>query len=241
MIKNRCVLVTGGARGIGRQLCLSFAEAGYKVIVNYNKSQAEAEQLVKELTDRKCACQMIKADVSDPEQVLNMAKSVAYGFVDTVINNAGVAHFNLMQYDTVDDYERVIGVDLKGAWLVTKAFLPQMLSNNFGRIINISSFWAQRGSATETLYSTAKAGLHGLTKALARETGANITVNALCLGLIQTEMNDCVPPSALIDIVDRTPAGRIGTPLDVAHSALFLADEKSSFITGAILNVDGGY
>lgn len=238
---NRCVLVTGGSRGIGRDIALRFGKAGYKVIVNYNKSKSEADSLIEQLLKNEVACQAIQADVSNPYDVERMKREVAYGFVDTVVNNAGIAHFNLLQNDTPEDFDRVIGVDLKGAWLVTRAFLPDMLKNNFGRIINISSFWAERGSCTETLYSAAKAGLVGLTKALSRETGENITVNAISAGLICTEMNNDVPPDALIKIVDATPAGRIGRPRDVSHAALFLADEKSDFITGAVLSVDGGY
>lgn len=238
---KRTVLITGGARGIGRQMAVDFGNAGYNVIINYNKSEKAAMELVNELNAREIACQAIQADVSDAAQVERMAGSVAFGSVDTLINNAGIAHIGLMQRDSEDDFDRVIGVDLKGVWLVSKAFLPTMISRGFGRIINISSFWAERGSSTETIYSAAKAGVNGLTKALSREVGAYVTVNAIVAGLIATEMNDPVHPDALIRIVDNTPVGRIGTPEDVSHAALFLADEKSSFINGALLHVDGGY
>lgn len=238
---KRTVLITGGARGIGRQMAVDFGNAGYNVVINYNRSEAEAMRLVNELNAREIACQAIRADVSDAEQVKRMADEVAFGHVDTLINNAGIAHIGMMQYDTEADFDRVIGVDLKGVWLVTRAFLPKMIQNGFGRVINISSFWAERGSSTETAYSAAKAGVNGLTKALSREIGAYVTVNAIVAGLIATEMNDPVPPDALIRIVDNTPVGRIGRPEDVSHAALFLADEKSSFINGALLHVDGGY
>lgn len=238
---KRTVLITGGARGIGRQMAIDFGNAGYNVIINYNKSQNEAIDLVNELNAKEIACQAIQADVSDGEQVRRMAEQVAFGSVDTLINNAGIAHLGLLQTDTEEDFDRVIGVDLKGVWQVTKAFLPSMVSRGFGRIINISSFWSERGSSTETIYSAAKAGVNGLTKALSREVGAYVTVNAIVAGLIATEMNDPVPPDALIRIVDDTPVGRIGSPEDVSHAALFLADEKSSFINGALLHVDGGY
>ena len=238
---KRTVLITGGARGIGRQLAVDFGNAGYNVIINYNRSQKAAMELVNELSAREIACQAIQADVSDAEQVKRMADSVAFGRVDTLINNAGVAHFGLMQTDTESDFDRVIAVDLKGVWLVTRAFLPSMISNGFGRIINISSFWAERGSSTETAYSAAKAGVNGLTKALSREIGEYVTVNAIVAGLIATDMNDPVPPDALVRIVDNTPVRRIGRPDDISHAALFLADEKSSFINGALLHVDGGY
>ncbi len=238
---KRTVLITGGARGIGRQMAVDFGNAGYNVIINYNKSEKAAMELVNELNAREIACQAIQADVSDAEAVKRMADAVAFGSVDTLINNAGIAHIGLMQRDSEADFDRVIGVDLKGVWLVTKAFLPTMISRGFGRIINISSFWAERGSSTETAYSAAKAGVNGLTKALSREVGAYVTVNAIVAGLIATEMNDPVHPDALIRIVDNTPVGRIGTPEDVSHAALFLAEEKSSFINGALLHVDGGY
>lgn len=238
---KRTVLITGGARGIGRQLAVDFGNAGYNVIINYNKSQKAAMELVNELNAREIACQAIQADVSDAEQVKRMADSIAFGHVDTLINNAGIAHFGLLQTDAESDFDRVIAVDLKGVWLVTRVFLPTMLGNGFGRIINISSFWAERGSSTETAYSAAKAGVNGLTKALSREVGEYVTVNAIVAGLIATDMNDPVPPDALIRIVDNTPVRRIGRPDDISHAALFLADEKSSFINGALLHVDGGY
>ena len=238
---KRTVLITGGARGIGRQIALDFGNAGYNVIINYNKSEKEAMSLVNELNAREIACQAIQADVSDGAQIKRMREQVAFGQVDTLVNNAGIAHIGLLQSDTEDDFDRVIAVDLKGVWLCTREFLPSMVQNGFGRIINISSFWSERGSSTETAYSAAKAGVNGLTKALSREVGEYVTVNAILAGLIATEMNDPVPPDALFRIVDNTPVRRIGTPQDVSHAALFLADEKSSFINGALLHVDGGY
>lgn len=240
-MNKRTVLITGGARGIGRQIALDFGAAGYNVIINYNKSEKEALELVNELNGREIACQAIQADVSNAEQVERMARSVAFGHVDTLVNNAGIAHMGLLQFDSEADFDRVINVDLKGVWLITRAFLPDMIANGFGRIINISSFWAERGSSTETAYSAAKAGVNGLTKALSREVGEYVTVNAIVAGLIATEMNDPVPPDALIRIVDNTPVRRIGRPEDISHAALFLADERSSFINGALLHVDGGY
>lgn len=237
---KRTVLITGGARGIGRQMAIDFGNAGYNVIINYNRAESAAIQLVNELTKREIACQAIRADVSDASQVKRMANEVAYS-VDVLINNAGIAHFGLFQSDTEKDFDNVIGVDLKGVWLVTREFLPKMIERGFGRIINIGSFWSERGSATETIYTAAKAGVNGLTKALSREVGEYVTVNAILPGLIATEMNDPVPPDALFRIVDNTPVGRIGRAEDVSHAALFLADEKSSFINGALLHVDGGY
>lgn len=238
---KRTVLITGGARGIGRQMAIDFGNAGYNVIINYNKSEQAAMSLVNELNAREIACQAICADVSDADQVKRMREQVAFGHVDTLINNAGIAHIGLLQSDSEEDFDRVIAVDLKGVWLCTREFLPSMVQNGFGRIINISSFWSERGSSTETAYSAAKAGVNGLTKALSREVGEYVTVNAILAGLIATEMNDPVPPDALFRIVDNTPVRRIGTPEDVSHAALFLADERSSFINGALLHVDGGY
>lgn len=241
MQRKRTALITGGARGIGRQIALDLGAAGYNVVVNYNKSEKQAMELVNELSAREIACQAIRADVSDAAQVKRMAEQVMFGTVDTLVNNAGIAHMGLLQYDSEADFDRVIGVDLKGVWLTTRQFLPGMIANGFGRVINISSFWAERGSSTETAYSAAKAGVNGLTKALSREVGEYVTVNAVVAGLIATEMNDPVPPEALIRIVDNTPVRRIGRPEDVSNAVLFLADEKSSFVNGALLHVDGGY
>ncbi|MCH5351518.1 MAG: SDR family oxidoreductase [Clostridiales bacterium] len=241
MDRKRTVLITGGARGIGRQMAIDFGNAGYNVIINYNKSEKQALELVGELNAKEIACQAVKADVSNAKEVAAMADKIAFGPVDTLINNAGIAHINMLQFDTESDFDRVMGVDLKGVWLTTKAFLPGMISLGFGRIINISSFWAERGSSTETIYSAAKAGVNGLTKALSREVGEYVTVNAIVAGLIATDMNESIPTDALIKIVDNTPVRRIGRPEDISHAALFLADEKSSFINGALLHVDGGY
>ncbi len=241
MQRKRTALITGGARGIGRQIALDLGAAGYNVVVNYNKSEKQAMELVNELSAREIACQAIRADVSDAAQVKRMAEQVMFGTVDTLVNNAGIAHMGLLQYDSEEDFDRVIGVDLKGVWLTTRQFLPGMIANGFGRVINISSFWAERGSSTETAYSAAKAGVNGLTKALSREVGEYVTVNAVIAGLIATEMNDPLPPEALIRIVDNTPVRRIGRPEDVSNAVLFLADEKSSFVNGALLHVDGGY
>ncbi len=241
MQRKRTALITGGARGIGRQIALDLGAAGYNVVVNYNKSEKQAMELINELSAREIACQAIRADVSDAAQVKRMAEQVMFGTVDTLVNNAGIAHMGLLQYDSEEDFDSVIGVDLKGVWLTTRQFLPGMIANGFGRVINISSFWAERGSSTETAYSAAKAGVNGLTKALSREVGEYVTVNAVIAGLIATEMNDPVPPEALIRIVDNTPVRRIGRPEDVSNAVLFLADEKSSFVNGALLHVDGGY
>lgn len=238
---KRTVLITGGARGIGRQMAIDFGAAGYNVIINYNKSEKAALELVNELNAKEIACQAIQADVSCAADVERMSKSIAFGQVDTLINNAGIAHIGMIRDDMEQDFDRVVGVDLKGVWLTSRAFLPAMINNGFGRIINIGSFWSERGSSTEVIYSAAKAGVNGLTKALSREVGYYVTVNAIIAGLIATDMNDNVPPDALIKIVDNTPVQRIGRPEDISHAALFLADEKSSFINGALLHVDGGY
>lgn len=238
---KRTVLITGGSRGIGRQMAVDFGNAGYNVIINYNKSKQAALDLVNELNAKEIACQAIQADVSKADEVKRMVDEVAFGHIDTLINNAGIAHIGLMQNDSEEDFNRVMDVNLKSVWLCSRAFLPGMISGGFGRIINISSFWSERGSSTETVYSAAKAGVNGLTKALSREVGEYVTVNAIVAGLIATEMNDPVPPDALFRIVDNTPVRRIGRPEDVSHAALFLADEKSSFINGALLHVDGGY
>lgn len=241
MDRKRTVLVTGGTRGIGRAIAETFSDNGYNVVIVYKESQEIAKKLVSEMNAKERAFQAIQADVSNPADVERIKKEAAFGFFDTVINNAGVAHINLMRDDTLEDYERVMGTDFKGAWLVTKAFLPDMYANNFGRIINISSFWAQHGSCGETLYCAAKAALNGLTRALSRETGDNITVNSISAGLICTDMNDIASPESLVKIVDESAARRIGRPDDIARVALFLADEKSDFITGAVIPVDGGY
>ncbi len=235
----KTVLITGGSRGIGREMVRAFTSAGYKVAFTYKSSRSEAEELAKE-TGAFAVC----ADSSSESDVISAIAAVRkeIGSIDCLINNAAISSFSLFTDITLDDWNNMIAVNLTGAFLYSKAVIPDMVNKKQGRIINISSMWGLTGSSCEVHYSTTKAALIGMTKALAKELGpSGITVNAIAPGLIDTEMNKALSDSDRAALIDETPLMRIGTPSDVARAALFLAGDDASFITGEVLNVSGGF
>lgn len=233
------VLITGGSRGIGRAMVELFASNGYSVAFTYKSSENEAKSLA-EAT----GAIAIKADSASESDVLYAVNKAIceLGSIDCLINNAGVSSFSLFTDITLDMWNEHLAVNLTGAFLYSKAVIPGMVARKEGRIINITSMWGITGSSCEVHYSTAKAGLIGMTKALAKELGpSGITVNAIAPGLIDTDMNRCLSDDDIRAIEDETPLMRIGTSSEVAKAALFLAGEGASFITGEVMNVSGGY
>lgn len=233
----KTVLITGGSRGIGKAAVELFLKNGYKVLFIYHSAQKEAQTL-----SAKGAI-AYRADLSSAEECQRIAEQILkeQGGVDVLINNAGIAHFALFTDLKNEEWDRVRAVNLDAPIYLTRAFLPYMIGNKWGRIVNVSSMWGQVGSSCEVAYSTAKAGLLGFTKALAKEEGpSGITVNCICPGLIDTDMNGGLDEQTLKEIVDETPLSRMGTPLDVASLCLFLASEEASFITGQVIGVNGG-
>lgn len=233
------VLITGGSRGIGRAMVELFASNGYSVAFTYKSSKNEAKSLA-EAT----GAIAIKADSASESDVLYAVNTAIceLGSIDCLINNAGVSSFSLFTDITLDMWNEHLAVNLTGAFLYSKAVIPGMVARKEGRIINITSMWGITGSSCEVHYSTAKAGLIGMTKALAKELGpSGITVNAIAPGLINTDMNRCLSDDDIRAIEDETPLMRIGTSSEVAKAALFLAGEGASFITGEVMNVSGGY
>lgn len=236
----RTVLITGASRGIGAQTARIFSEKGYRVIANYNRSETAAKELLSE----GAAADIIRADVSDPDQVRIMFSEIEekFGGVDILVNNAGIAQTKLFTDITDEDWERMLSVNLSSAFYCCRSALPYMIRQHFGRIINISSMWGQVGGSCEVHYSAAKAGIIGLTKALAMEEGlSGITVNCVAPGVIRTDMTAGLSAEDIRCLADETPTGTIGTPEDIARTVLFLADDKSSFITGQVLGVNGGF
>ena len=235
----KTVFITGGSRGIGAELVRTFSKNGYNVAFTYRASREAAEQLAVET-----GALAIKADSrieSEAIDALNKAIS-EFGGVDCLINNAAVSSFSLFTDITLDDWNDMMSVNLTGAFIYSKAVIPDMLKRKQGRIINITSMWGLVGSSCEVHYSAAKAGLIGLTKALAKELGpSGITVNAIAPGVIDTEMNKALTDGDREALINDTPVMRIGTTRDVAEAALFLAKDEASFITGEVLNVSGGY
>lgn len=235
----KTVLITGGSRGIGRAMVELFCKNGYAVAFTYKSSESEAKSLAEAVH-----ALAIRADSAIESDVISAVEQAEreLGHIDCLINNAGIASFALFTDVTLEDWNKIMAVNLTGAFLYSRSVIPGMIRRGFGRIINISSMWGLVGSSCEVAYSTSKAALIGMTRALAKELGpSGITVNAIAPGLIDTDMNrrtlSCEDISA---IIEDTPLERIGLPLDVASAALFLAGDDASFITGDVMNVSGG-
>ena len=241
----RYVLITGASGGIGAAIAEGFARAGYGLVLHYHKGEDRARALAARLTESYSVPALpLCADLSDTNAVQDMFECAAeeFGFIDTVVNNAGIAEQKLFTDLTDEAWDRMIDVNLSGVFRTCRAALPEMIRQKQGTIINISSMWGQVGASCEVAYSAAKAGVIGLTKALAKEVApSGITVNCIAPGAIRTPMLDCFTEEDLAALAEETPVGRIGTPEDVAASAVFLASEGARFITGQVLGVNGGF
>ncbi|MBR5144469.1 MAG: 3-oxoacyl-ACP reductase FabG [Clostridia bacterium] len=235
----KTVLITGGSRGIGRAMVELFAKEGYSVAFTYKNSENEA----KSLAEATGAIAIHADSASQADVIYAVDKTLErFGNIDCLINNAGVSSFSLFTDLTLEDWNEHLAVNLTGAFLYSKAVIPHMVAKKQGRIINITSMWGITGSSCEVHYSTAKAGLIGMTKALAKELGpSGITVNAIAPGLIDTDMNSSLTEDDIKAIEDETPLMRIGRADEVAFTALFLAGDGAAFITGEVVNISGGY
>lgn len=246
-MEKKTVLITGAARGIGRATAALFAENGYNVAVNYNKSHTKAKALLNELIAAgidKENLYLIRADVSQLNDISNMvAKTVRrFGKIDVLINNAGASWIGLLTDMTEAEWDNVFAVNVRAMFSVCRLVLPEMISRKSGKIINISSMWGQVGASCEVAYSASKGAVDAFTKALAQEVGpSGITVNAISPGVIDTDINRHLSEDELKKLQYDTPLERIGSPYDVAETALFLASSKANFITGQIIPVNGGF
>jgi 3-oxoacyl-[acyl-carrier protein] reductase len=242
-LTNRVALVTGASRGIGRAVALKLAECGAKIVINYKQSAAQAEKVAEQIRSQGGQCLTAQGDVAvaaDVERVFQAAQQ-SFGRVDILVNNASINRDTLILRMSEQDWDEVLSTDLRGAFLCTKAALRSMMRERWGRVINISSLAGLLGNAGQANYSAAKAGLIGLTKAVAREMGSRgITVNALAPGFIETDMTRDLPQSLKDEALRRIVLGRAGKPEDVAGAVVFLASDEASYITGQVLAVDGG-
>ena len=230
-------LVTGGSRGIGRACVEELCRLGWQVTFCYLNHEEEALALAAATGARAIRC-----DIADWDAAVALVDGAAAGGLDLLVNNAGVSLVGLAQDVTREEWERLIGVNLTGAFACARAALPHMIRKRGGRIVNITSVWGVRGASCEVAYSASKAALIGMTRALAQEVGsAGITVNAIAPGAIDTEMNAHLNDEEKTDLIERTPLGRLGTPRDVARAVAFLASQEAGFITGQVLGVDGGF
>jgi 3-oxoacyl-[acyl-carrier protein] reductase len=242
-LNGRVSLVTGASRGLGRAIAISLATAGSKVIINYYQNDEAASTVVKEIEAIGVEVEAIKADVRDNVAVKSLLKRIIerWGKINILVNNAGIVKNELLLRLSEGEWDEVIDTSLKGAFLCSKYALRSMIEQEWGRIINISSVAALRGSYGQTNYSSAKGGLISFTRSLAREVGSRgITVNAITPGLMQTDMMQTVPESYCQDVMSRLAIPRVGTPQDVAELVTFLASNKASYITAQVIGVDGG-
>ena len=237
------VLITGASRGIGAQCALSFAKAGYDVALNYCRSEEKALALVKEIEALGVKVFAAQADVADSAQVKEMFDAVRreLGTVDVLVNNAGIAHVGLLTDMTDGEWRRLIDTDLSGTFYCCREALSDMIRAHSGAIVNIASMWGEVGASCEAAYSAAKAGVIGLTKALAKEVGpSGVRVNAVSPGVVMTDMMADFSEDDVAALKDETPLTSLGSPEDIADAVLFLASEKARFITGQVLSVNGG-
>lgn len=238
------VLITGASRGIGAASARLFAREGWNVAINYSTNQGAAQVLVGELSKLGGGAVPVQADVSNPAQAERLVREAegALGPLDALVCNAGVAlPQQLLTDTTVEQWRRVMSVDLDGVFYTLRAAIPGMVHRKRGAIVTVSSMWGVTGGSCEVPYSAAKAGVIGLTKALAKELGpSGIRVNCVAPGVIGTEMNSHLSPEDLAALGEETPLCRIGTPEEAAQAIYFLASGRASFITGQVLRADGG-
>jgi len=236
-------LVTGASRGIGAVIASRLAKAGAKVGVNYRTSREAAEGVVYEITKAGGEAILVEGDVTQEDSAASAIKQVVdqWKRIDILVNNAGINRDRLLLRMTSDDWDQVLGVDLKGAFLCTKHVMPHLIKQRKGRVINISSVVGISGNPGQANYAAAKAGLIGFTKAVAREVASrSVTVNALAPGYITTAMVDELNEKTRKRILDRIPMGRFGTTEDVAEAVVFLCSDGAGYITGQVLTIDGG-
>lgn len=237
-------LVTGASRGIGRAVAVALAKQGYNIALNYLKNDEAARETKKIIEETGVKCVPVKADVSNYDEVSAMVENIRneLGGICVLVNNAGIAQQKMFNDITPKDWETMMGSDLNSVFYCCKAVLDDMIHCKRGKIINITSMWGLVGASCEVHYSAAKAGVIGLTKALAKELGpSGIQVNAVAPGVIDTQMNENLSEQTVDELREETPLMRIGVPQDIADTVAFLASEKSDFITGQIISVNGGF
>lgn len=239
---QKIAIVTGGARGIGKAITETLAQNGIKVIANYNKSKEQAEKLKKELEEKNIIIDIIQADISKKEECEKIIEYTIkkYGKIDILINNAGISKVQLIDEVTEKDWNEMINTNLYSAFCMCQLAVPYMIKEKKGNIINISSVWGIVGASQEILYSITKAGIDGLTKALAKEVGpSNIKVNSIAPGYINTDMNKEISEKALDRIKEETPLEKIGEPIDIAKCVEWLINDN--FTTGQVISINGGW
>ncbi|MBP1991271.1 elongation factor P 5-aminopentanone reductase [Paenibacillus eucommiae] len=241
---EQTVLITGGSRGIGAAIAQRFASVGMNVIIHYLQSHEAANEVARGCMKYGSKVLTVSADIRSKEQIIKMREKLEQrGMIpDIVVNNAGISHYGLLSDVTEEVWDQVMSINLKGTFLCTQAFIPHMISNKYGRIINVSSIWGISGASCEVVYSTAKGGMNAFTKALAKELApSSITVNAVAPGAVDTEMMNAFQEEEKTALQQEIPAGRFALPEEIASLVYFLALPESGYITGQIISPNGGW
>lgn len=241
---EQTVLITGASRGIGAAIAQRFASVGMNVVIHYLQSHELANEVARSCLQYGAKVMTVSADLQSKDQIDKMREKLShYGLLpDILINNAGISHYGLISDVTEEDWDRIMAVNLKAPFLCSQAFLPHMVTQKYGRIINVSSIWGIAGASCEVVYSTAKGGINAFTKALAKELApSGITVNAVAPGAVDTDMMQNFDPAEKNDIENDIPMGRFALPDEIASLVYFLALPESSYITGQIISPNGGW
>ena len=243
ILKGKSALVTGASRGIGRAIALKLSSLGANVAINFAGNVAKAQEVKAEIESQGGQAVLVQGNVADFETVQSIVKSVTenFGTIDILVNNAGITRDNLLIKMSESDFDEVIATNLKGVFNCTKAVTRLMMKQRSGRIVNMTSVVAMTGNVSQANYAAAKAGIIGFTKSSAKELAArNVTVNAVAPGFISTDMTDVLSDKIKDEMLKNIPAGRLGTPEDVANLVAFLVSDQAAYITGQVISVDGG-
>lgn len=243
MEENKVALITGAARGIGKAIAKKFAKNGYNVVINYVSAKTDIKTLTKEFEDLGVKVLLVKADVSNKEEAEGLVNQTIekFGKIDVLVNNAGITKDNLLMRMSEEDFEKVLDINLKGTFLITKFATKYMMKKRCGSIVNLASVVGVAGNAGQCNYSASKAGVIGFTKSIAKELASrNIRANAVAPGFIKTDMTDVLSDNVKENINSQIPLKRMGTAEEVAKLVYFLGTAESSYITGQVINVDGG-
>ncbi len=243
MEERKVAFITGGSRGIGKEVATKFAENGYNIVINYVSDKTDVEALRKEWEAKGVEALILKADVTKAEEVENVVKTAVdtFGKIDVLVNNAGITRDNLLMRMSEEEFDKVIETNLKGTFVVTKAVTKYMMKKRSGSIVNLSSVVGVVGNAGQCNYSASKAGVIGFTKSVAKELSSrNIRANAVAPGFIETDMTAVLSDAVKENIHNQIPLKRMGSAKEVANLVYFLGSDESSYITGQVINVDGG-
>lgn len=243
MEERRVALITGGSRGIGKAIALKFAKEGYNIVVNGVSNSEEAKETIKEIQSNNVEAILLKADVSNYNECEEMVKQAVekFGRIDVLVNNAGITKDNLLMRMSEEDFDKVISINLKGTFNMSKIVSALMMKRRYGRIVSISSVVGVAGNAGQCNYAASKAGIIGFTKSLAKELASrNVLANAIAPGFINTDMTAVLSDTVKENINNQIPLKRMGTAEEIANAAYFLGGAKNTYITGQVLNVDGG-